>query len=91
MPDLVRAVCFPREDDAFATRVHRLVEGSADRMVDAPADGDAIHAVVEAILRQTYPMAIISPRIGMASADGAVVWYVFRDGTFLAAPRSDAG
>ena len=83
MADEVRALCFPRDDDAFASHVQRLVEA-------APQD-EPVWAAVEALLRKTYPMALISPRLGMATLDRVVVWYVYRDGTFAAAPSPDAG
>jgi hypothetical protein len=82
MPEDVRAVCFPHEDDAFAAHVRGLLD-------EAPDEGP-IWAAVEALLRESYPMALISPRIGMASTDPGIVWYVYRDGTFRATPAVDA-
>ena len=83
MADEVHTVCFPREDDIFAGHVQRLVEA-------APQD-EPVWAAVEALLRETYPMALISPRLGMATVDRVAVWYVYRDGAFLASPSPDAG
>lgn len=83
MADEVRAVCFPREDGAFAAHVQRLVE--------AVTDDEPVWAAVEALLRESYPLAVISPRLGMATVDRVVVWYVYRDGTFLGPPSADVG
>jgi len=69
---VVTTVCFPRDDDAFVEQVRELV-GIARK--DAP-----LQAAIEALLRETYPLAVIHPRQSIAAFDGAVVWYVFRDG-----------
>ena len=81
MADEVLTVCFPHEDDAFASHVQRLVEA-------APRE-EPVWAAVEALLRDTYPMALISPRLGMATLGRVVVWYVYRDGTFLGPTATD--
>ena len=64
------AVCFPREDGEFAVRVQTLLDGSQSEWPFA--------AAVQALLRETYPLAVISPRHEPA---GARVWYAFRDGS----------
>ncbi len=81
MAVVVTPVCFPEDDVVFVGQVRRLVRSTA-------ADG-ALHAAVEALLRESYPLAVISPRQSMAAVDGTEVWYVFRDGG-LARPRGDA-
>jgi hypothetical protein len=49
-----------------------------------------MQAAIEAMLRETYPLAVIWPRQAMASIDGLRVWYVYRDGSFLSAETMDA-
>jgi hypothetical protein len=44
-------------------------------------------AAVQALLRETYPLALISPRHELAALDGAQLWYAFRDGS--AVPNVD--
>lgn len=78
---VVTALCFPEDDADFVVQVHRLVQATD---ADAP-----LHAAVEALLRETYPLAVISPRQSMAAVDGTEVWYVFRDGG-LGRPRGDS-
>lgn len=75
MTDKVRAVCFPRVDATFDEHVRALLEATPDQ---AP-----LWAAIEATLRETYPLALISPRMGFAALDTEKVWYVYRDGTFL--------
>ena len=75
MADVVRAVCFPRDDAAFVARVQQLIH--------PPAAEEPLLAAVEALLRETYPLARVSPRDPGAALDGKRVWYVFRDGTVL--------
>ena len=67
------AVCFPSEDGEFSARVQTLLAGPH-------ADGP-FAAAVQALLRETYPLAVISPRHELAALDGARVWYAFRDGS----------
>jgi hypothetical protein len=75
MTEEVRAVCFPTDDVAFVSHVQRLLQDVPDR---AP-----LWAAVEATLRETYPLALISPRMGIAALDIEKVWYVYRDGTYM--------
>ena len=65
------AVCFPRDDGEFVTRVQTLLDGSRSEWPFA--------AAVQALLRETYPQAVVSPRHELAALDSARVWYVFRD------------
>ncbi len=65
------AVCFPRDDGEFAARVRTLLEGSHPEWPFA--------AAVQALLRETYPLAVISPRHELATLDGRRVWHAFRD------------
>jgi len=70
-----RAVCFPRDDEAFAARVQICLDGS---------NGDGpFPAAIQALLRETYPLAVVAPRHDLAALDGARVWYAFRDGWML--------
>lgn len=78
---VVSAICFPEDDAVFVSQVRQLV-----RATDADMP---LHAAVEALLRESYPLAVISPRQSMAAVDGAEVWYVFRDGG-LGRPRGDS-
>ena len=75
LPELPVAVCFPRDDRRFAERVQVLFEGSASETPFA--------AAVQALLRETYPLAVISPRHEFAALDGRRVWYAFRDGSAI--------
>ena len=76
-----RAVCFPRDDPAFADHVQGLFAGShADR---------PFAAAVQALLRETYPQAVISPRHELADHDGGPVCYVFRDGSAVPAASGE--
>ena len=70
------AVCFPRDDAEFAAGVQTLREGSRCEWPFA--------AAVQALLRETYPLAVISPRHEPA---GVRVWYAFRD--FATVPSVD--
>jgi hypothetical protein len=92
MTNVVRAVCFPLDDDGFVVRVQQLVRlvDHVDRVAgtfqEAPAHGEPLQAAMEALLRETYPLAVVAPREARpASADGDRVWEVYRDGAF--APR----
>jgi hypothetical protein len=76
----VRAFCFPSTDLVFAARVGELLE---------PPDQEPLWAAVEATLRDTYPLALISPRMGSAALDTAKVWHVYRDGTSLGSVSPD--
>ena len=73
--ELLVAVCFPRDDPGFAERVQILFEGSHSERPFA--------AAVQALLRETYPLAVISPRHEFAALDGRRVWYAFRDGSAM--------
>ena len=79
MNELPLAVCLPRDDAAFAERVQVLFDGSQFEQPFA--------AAVQALLRETYPLAVISPRHELAALDGARVLYAFRD--FSALPSVD--
>jgi len=82
MTDKVRAVCFPRVDATFDSHVRALL--------GAVPDQEPLWAAIEATLRETYPLAIISPRMGFAALDTDKVWYVYRDGTFLGTSIEEA-
>jgi hypothetical protein len=71
--ELPLAVCFPRDDAGFAERVQRLFEG--------PYSEPPLLAAVQALLRESYPLAVISPRHELAAFDGGLVWYAFRYGS----------
>ena len=73
--ELPRAVCFPHDDGVFAERVRTCLDGSHG---DAP-----FPAAVQALLRETFPLAVISARTDLGGIDGARVWYAFRDGSLL--------
>ncbi len=73
------AVCFPRDDGEFAARVQTLLDDSDSEW--------PFEAAVQALLRETFPLAVISPRHELAALDGARVLYAFRD--FSALPSAD--
>ena len=73
------AVCFPRDDGEFAARVQTLLDDSDSEWPFA--------AAVQSLLRETYPLAVISPRHELAALDGARVLDAFRD--FSALPSAD--
>ena len=75
----VSAVCFPPDDVAFSGAFSRLVEVHP---------GQEFLAAVEALLRESYPLARISARHELAALDGRRVWYCFRDGTARSTPAS---
>lgn len=75
------AVCFPRDDPGFAARVRSLLDGSSSEGPFA--------AAVQALLRETHPLAVISPRHELGAIDGARVWYAFRDGSLMPAVDGD--
>jgi hypothetical protein len=75
------AVCFPRDDRAFVERVETLLDG--------PHPEGPFAAAVQALLRETYPLAVISPRHQLAALDGRRVWYAFRDGSAVPAIDRD--
>lgn len=79
MNESPRAICIPRNDPGFAERVRSLLDGSHSE--------EPVAAAVQALLRETYPLALISPRHRLAALDGARVWYAFRDGS--AVPKVD--
>jgi hypothetical protein len=81
MSETPQIVCFPRDDPRFAEQVKSLLDGSH------PAGPFA--AAVQALLRETHPLAVISPRHELAAIDGARVWYVFRDGSLVPAVDGD--
>jgi hypothetical protein len=73
MTEQVRAICFPHDDEAFVTHVRSLIAPQA--MPDA-----RLRAAVEAALRESYPLAVISVRHPFAALDTRPTWYVYRDG-----------
>jgi hypothetical protein len=75
MQELPLAVCFPRDDSAFAERIQTLL--------GSPHSERPFEAAVQALLRETYPLAVISPRHEFAGLDGGWVWYAFRDGSVV--------
>jgi len=76
------AVCFPRDDEVFAARVKACLDGS---------NGNGpFPAAIQALLRETYPLAVVAPRHDLAAIDGAAVWYVFRDGSMLLPVHRDS-
>jgi hypothetical protein len=79
MNELPLAVCFPRDDPGFAERVQLLFDG--------PHSEGPFAAAVQALLRETYFRAVISPRHELAALDGRRVCYAFRDGS--AVPNVD--
>lgn len=81
MAESVSAVCFPRDDQQFARSVHVLVV----------LGGEPVMAAVQALLREAYPLAVVSARHPLASFDGRRVWYAFRDGRMVATPVDTAG
>jgi len=68
------------------TRVTVVFLGKSAFAIGLQASTDATFrqytAAMEASLRRTYPLAFISPRMGLAALDAEVVWYVYRDGTW---------
>lgn len=75
MSEAPMAVCFPRDDSEFAEHVRLLVADSQDERPFA--------AAIQALLRETYPLAVISQRQGFAALDGGRVWYAYRDGSLV--------
>jgi hypothetical protein len=75
MNELHLAVCFPRDDSGFAERVQVIF--------DASHSEEPFAAAVQALLRETYPLAVISQRHELAAIDGGRVWYAFRDGSVV--------
>jgi hypothetical protein len=73
MSEVPRAVCFPRDDPLFAERVESLLD-------DAHGEGP-FPAAVQALLRESYPQAVVRPRHELAAFGREGLWYVFRDGT----------
>ena len=73
--ELPLAVCFPRDDTGFAERVQILFDG--------PYAEPPFAAAVQALLRESYPLAVISPRHELAALDGGLVWYAFRYGSVV--------
>ena len=82
MTDQVRAVCYPPDDEAFVARV--------DELLTEPGEaGEALRATVQALLRQTYPSAVVSARATWAALDGRPTFYVYRDGSITPTSRGD--
>ena len=75
MSEMPQAVCFPHDDGEFAERVHALLDG--------PPGEEPFAAAVQALLRETHPLAVISARTQLGAVDGGLVWYVFRDGSAM--------
>lgn len=78
MNPLPLAVCFPRDDGGFAARVQILLDDSHAEWPFA--------AAVQALLRETYPLAVISPRHQPA---GTRAWFAFRDGSAVPSVDGD--
>ena len=72
------AVCFPRDDGGFAGRVQTLLDGSRS--------GWPFAAAVQALLRETYPLAVISPRHEPA---GTRAWFASRGGSAVPSVDGD--
>jgi hypothetical protein len=77
-----RAMCFPRDDETFASRVQTCLDGSIGN--------EPFQAAIQALLRETYPLAVVAPRHDLAALDGAQVWYAFRDGSMVAPVDPDS-
>ena len=75
MNETPQAICFPRDDPGFAEYVQTLLDGSDSE--------EPFAAAVQALLRETHPLAVISPRHDLAAIDGKRVWYAFRDGSLV--------
>ena len=75
MTEKTHALCFPRDDARFAERVQGLV--------DVVGPHGPIAAAVQALLREVYPLAVVSPRHDLAAIDARWVWYAFRDGSLV--------
>jgi hypothetical protein len=67
----------PREDVDFVALVDRLTPGA-----DEPTD-------LEAGLRDVYPRAVVRSRD--LSGEAVEVWYVYRDGTWVAPGQGEDG
>ena len=61
------------------------VERSSPPRTDAGAFGRRTGSQTCEVLRETYPLAVISPRHELAAVDGRRVWYAFRDGSAVPA------
>ena len=70
-------VANPSGDRAFAARIERSMSGGARH----PAD-------LEAALRPTYPAVVVRPRD--ISGEYLEVWYVYRDGHWVAKEVDEA-
>lgn len=73
---MVRAICFPYDDSAFVGRAHEAVQSVES---DEP-----LEAAIQALLRTTYPLAVVKQRLSIADIEGATVLYIFRDGRVVA-------
>ena len=82
MTEAVSAICFPDDDASFAGRVRTL-------LTDGSLPGEPMRAVVEALLRDSYPLAVVSVRHSFAALDQRRVWYVYRDGGINVGSRDD--
>jgi hypothetical protein len=69
------ARCFPSDDSRFAAH--------AQGLFDAWRTSEPRATAVEALLRETYPLAVVHRRHELAAIDGRRVWYAFRDGSLV--------
>jgi hypothetical protein len=67
--------CFPSDDDAFAARVQTCLDGSSG---EGP-----FPAAIQALLRETHPLAVVTARHPLGGIDDTRVWYAFRDGSIV--------
>ena len=74
MTEQVRAICFPPDDDGFVGHVRELLTATGE-------PDERLRATVEAMLRHTYPLAVVSSRHPFAGLDDRPTWYVYRDGS----------
>ena len=73
----VMLMCFPASDATFSDLAHRALADVGERpTLDA----------VAAILRRTYPLAILRIQESTATIGFGVRWYAFRDGRVAAGP-----
>lgn len=68
----------PRDDDAFTGLAAALV-----------ADGSPTPELLQARLREHYPMATVRPRD--LSSERTTVWYVYREGHWVPGPKLEEG
>lgn len=79
--EMPQVECFPPDDHGFAERVGVLIAG--------PSPDGPFAAGIQALLRETYPLARISPRHELGSLDVRLVWYAFRDGSVVPVADGD--